>query len=336
MCMKKKTILALLLSLLLLASLPTAAWAAAPLQTLQTEIAPSGFAVRDGSLYMADPYNQAIWLLEDGEARILAGGGAKDSRGKSFAGYHDAAFTEALFAAPWDLLPYKEGLLVSDSENHVLRYLNLEEETVETLSGIGLPAHGDGRLGYVAYQRPTGLALGEEGLVYVADTDNHVIRAMDEDGNVSTVAGIAHKPGTKLGELWQARLHSPMGLCYADGVLYIADSGNHRIVALENGELRLVAGASLSGAEAIEGGYRDGEAAQAEFSYPQDLALAADGSIYVADTGNGAIRLIRDGQVSTVYSMEEGTYPVSPAGLWLEGETLYVGDRFSRLLLKAE
>lgn len=91
-----------------------------------------------------------------------------------------------------------------------------------------------------------------------------------------------------MGSLKEVRFSGPTGLCWADGVLYVADTDNHRIVAIAGGEATLVAGAELTGDAAVEGDYRDGQAEIACFSSPQGVAVGDDSTVYVADTGTTA------------------------------------------------
>lgn len=120
-------------------------------------------------------------------------------------------------------------------------------------------------------------------------------------------------------------------------MLYIADTGSHRILAYKDGRLSTVAGAALSGDAAIEGGFLDGAADEAQFASPQGIAISEDGRIYVADTGNGAVRLIEDGYVTTLAENEGGgSALVSPRGLAIVSGALYVGDVFSRCVLRLD
>ena len=292
--------------------------------------AASGFAVDGDTLYIADSYHRAIWKMEDGVAELLAGQTElTDLSGQPAAGYRDGSFTQAAFDSPWAVVPYEDGLLVSDSGNHVLRYLDLNRKRVYTAAGTGEAGYRDGS-SRVAFDTPTGLAVDDDGTVYIADTGNNVIRAMDSDGNVTTYAG--GEEGCSLGTLKQARFSQPTGLCYADGVLYVADSGNHRIVAIENGMVTLVAGAQLTGDAAVEGDYLDGKEEEARFANPQGIAVDDEGAVYVADTGNSAVRVIRGGFVVTLISGEADIRCVSPRGLLVQGDTLLVGDVFTNTL----
>lgn len=67
----------------------------------------------------------------------------------------------------------------------------------------------------------------------------------------------------------------------------------------------------------------------------QGVAVSEDGTIYIADTGNGAVRMLQDGTVSTLLAMDSlGTGPVAPRGLMVKDDVLYIGDVFSRLLIQ--
>lgn len=330
--MKKKVF-----SLLLAGALLTTPALAAQVEETVPAIAPSGLALDGDILYVADSYQRSIWTVTDGEAERLAGAAAlTDQWGQPVGGYRDGPFDQALFSEPWAIVPYLDGFLVSDAGSHTLRYLDLEEEQVYTAAGTGEAGYENGLGIKASFDTPAGLAVAEDGTVYIADSGNHVIRAMDPEGNVTTYAGSTE--GSALGNsLKTIRFSSPTGLCYADGVLYVADSGNHRVVALSGNTVALVAGAELFSEWADQGGYWNDTADRACFSSPQGLALGEDGTLYIADTGNGAVRAVKNGVVTTLLAGEnEASYPVAPRGLLAAGDTLYVGDVFARVLLTCE
>lgn len=317
----RKKILAALLATALMTSIAQTAAAAE-----RSGLAGSGlYITSEGRLLIADTYHHAIWGQTGTDAPMLIAGreGARDTSGVPTGSYQDGAITQAAFASPWSIAPYAGGWAVSDTDNHVIRYL--KDETVRTAAGSGKSGYTDGMGTAAQFARPTGIAAGEDGSLFIADTDNHAIRLLDKNGKVSTIAG--GTAGCADGTVSAARFREPTGLSYADGALYIADSGNHRICKLENGKITTIAGSKEG-----EDGSRNGAALSARFLNPQGV-LANGGSVYIADTGNGAVRELQGGLVLTVCaagSRAEGLYPAAPRGLAAKDGMLYVGDVFAR------
>lgn len=143
--------------------------------------------------------------------------------------------------------------------------------------------------------RPRGLEVLSNGEVVTTDVNRHIIRIVNPStGATRIVAGADGVAGFANGT--SARFNRPYGIALApNGTLIVADSGNNRIrrVDLATGVVSTVAGSGEDGAA-------DGAVASATFDSPQDVAVALDGSIYVADTGNYKIRRVRAGIVSTV------------------------------------
>lgn len=323
-----------LLSILTCAALaPVLTLPALAAETVDTSMAPSGMTMVEDILYVTDTYHRAIWTVEDGRVSLLTGRTeVTDLSGQPVEGCNDGVFDQAAFSEPWAIVAYNDGFLVSDTGNHVLRYLDMDKERVYTAAGTGKAGFRNNTGEKATFDSPTGLAVDNQGIVYIADTGNNVIRCMDEDGKVTTYAG--GEEGCALGNLETVQFSGPTGLCWADGVLYVADTGNHRIVAIADGEAALVAGAELPGEAAYEGGYLNGPAELARFASPQGVAVGADGTVYVADTGNGAVRAIREGYVTTLLSPDpSGTYPISPRSLLCHGNALYMGDVFAKVLV---
>ena len=157
---------------------------------------------------------------------------------------------------------------------------------VTTVAGDGSPT---------TLADPFGVAVAEDGTVYVADAgDSNQIRKITTDGNVTTLAGGSE--GFADGGGPQASFHTPSGLAIdSEGNLYVADTGNNRIRKVTpEGVVSTIAGDGTAG-------YADGPAAQARFNGPIGVAVDKDGNLYVADTYNDRIRKISiDGQVTTL------------------------------------
>lgn len=276
-------------------------------------LAPCGIAQAEDGLILTDLYNHKIWTFQNGTLELLAGGDtALDVNGQPVGGYHDGPAARCSFQLPWAAAPFLDGWAVSDAENNAIRYIS--GGRVQTLNCSakepGLPTSG----GRVVFTYPTGLAAGSDGALYVSDTHQGAVRKITPDGSVTTVA---------------SGLSAPMGLCWSGGALYVAETGANRIVKIENGQISLVAG---SGQE----GLADGPASQAAFAFPQGVAVDQEGTVYIADTGNGAVRRVKNGETVTVLSQEtlreqeSILAPASPTGLLLAGRALYVCDSFNR------
>jgi len=234
-------------------------------------------------------------------------------------------------------------LFVADTGHHrvlevQLRLDGLHGEIVRTF-GTGEAGFRDGHITQAAFHAPHGLALVGNTL-YIADTENHAIRAIDlVREQVRTVAGTGVK-GTTLGISGDTPtttpLRSPWALAALDDLLLIAMAGSHQIWSLRKEQsLRIVAG---TGAEAL----LDGAALDAAFNQPSDLALAM-GQLFVADAEASAIRAIRlDAQPQVTTLVGQGLFDFGdgdgvgeavrlqhPTGLAATADLIYVADSYN-------
>ena len=279
------------------------------LEGLDVMCGPSGITVsKEGDFLVTDVYGKKIWKVQGDKAVVYAGASTvQDASGQPMGGYMDGSFEESLFKEPWAITPFLDGYAVSDTENHVVRLLR--NGSVETING-----HSDtletGDMG-VTFDTPTGLATDSQGRLYVADTARGIIYVITEQGQV---------------DIFQEGLHGPMGICWKDGVMYVAETLEHQIVKIDGGVKTVFAGKGEEGDE-------DGEAHEATFASPQGVAVGKDGAVYVSDTVNASIRRIKNGKVTTILSLPEKeltTSPVSPAGIFCHEDKVYVCDPFSR------
>ena len=266
--------------------------------------------LEDGSFLVTDTFNKVIWLVEDDSSTVYAGSDTvTDPYDRPIGGYNDASLEEAHFRLPWAIVPFLGGYAISDADNNVVRLILAE--TIQTVNGSTEEDLTVTDLG-VVFDHPTGLASDEEGNLYVSCTFEGAVRKISPDGNVTTFAD---------------GLSDPMGLCWKNGTLYIAETGANRIVKTSGGQITVVAGSG-------EDGFADGPAAHADFSAPQGVVVSEDGTIYVSDTANSAVRQIKNGVVTTLIYREEGDLttfiPTSPTGMTVYGDQLYVCDSFAR------
>jgi hypothetical protein len=175
--------------------------------------------------------------------------------------------------------------------------------SILTVAG-GEPGFADGAGEAARFSTPSGLAVDRAGALVVADTGNHAIRQVAMDGSVSTLAG-ALSPGFRDGPGAAALFNGPLGVAVdPSGRIIVADTYNDRIRAVQpDGSVVTLAGSGVRG-------FADGTPGQAAFDTPAGVAVDASSTVFVADTGNNAIRAISpDGTVTTVG-------PPPPEGLW--------------------
>lgn len=241
-------------------------------------------------------------------------------------GFSDGALNQARFADPFGIaIDDKGNLYIADAgENNRIRKIT-PDGMVATIAG-GEEGFQDGQGSSARFNTPSALAVDAQGNLYVADTGNNAVRRVAPDGMVTTIAG-SGKAGSRDGAAREAEFNGPVGVAVdAQGNIYIADTYNDRIRKLTtDGQVRTIAGESAEAGGAGGGtspGYSDGPAMSARFDTPCALAVTATGDVYIADTGNNAIRkLTTDGQVTTIARAsaltDDQSLLFAPAGLAL-------------------
>jgi sugar lactone lactonase YvrE len=289
----------------------------------------------DGLVYLLDWNNHRVRVIDaNGEIQTVAGSGLigdgppGPALESAFNHPTEIAFDDAgrMFVAAW--------------HNSRIKMVDLGSSTLLDFAGTGARAYrGDGGPAETSVlDLPASVAFGPEGNLFVMDQANQVIRKIAEDGTITRFAGIcivgepvAGQEPHKLGETdkfgWraedatqacqagyggdgglatEARISQPVGQAAepaggitvdSEGNLYFADSGNNRIRMIDaEGIITTVAGTG-------ERGYSGdgGPATEALLNNPVDVEVAADGSIYIADTYNSCIRCVGpDGVIRSV------------------------------------
>jgi len=221
-------------------------------------------------------------------------------------------------------------LYIAETGGHRVRKLD-RAGVITTVAGTGIAGFsGDGGPATAAQlSSPYGLAVDARGNLYIADLGNARVRRVDANGNISTVAGggsLAPGPANEGAAATSMLLNSPRNLLAIDeGGLYISDFGGHRVFELStSGLLTTVAGTGTPGYSG-DGGM----AASAQLAYPAGLVVGFDGSLYIADSLNHAVRRISGGVIMTFGSV--GT----PVGMAFDiFATLFVADVDARALLR--
>ena len=195
-------------------------------------------------------------------------------------------------------------LYIAETGGHRVRKLD-RSGVITTVAGTGVAGFtGDGGAATAAQlSSPYGLAADALGNLYIADLGNARVRCVDAKGNITTVAGggtLAPGPANEGLAATTMLLNSPRNLLAIDGGgLYISDFGGHRLFQLSTGGLlTTVAG---TGAPGFSGD--GGLASAAQLAFPAGLAVGFDGSLYIADSLNHAVRRISSGVIVTVGSV---------------------------------
>ena len=210
-------------------------------------------------------------------------------------GVLDGAAPASRFSDPYGVAIGPRGAIyVADGgEANRIRVVQ-PDGAVSTLAG-GKEGFIDGLGAAAAFNTPSAIALDHLGNLYVADTGNHAIRRIAPDGAVTTLAGNG-SPGYVDGIGRAAQFNGPVGIAVDDaGIVYVADTYNDRIRRIApDGTVTTLAGTGKPN-------LFDGPGPAAAFDTPSALAVDHDGNLYIADTGNNAVRRLRpDGTVDTL------------------------------------
>jgi thiol-disulfide isomerase/thioredoxin len=274
----------------------------------------------DGLLAIADSGHNRVVIARANEAGdgaevlAVAGTGAR--------GAEDGAFSDAAFKDPQGLLFLDaRTLLVADTGNHLVRRLDLVNETVETIAGTGAQARW-GAIGgpakRTALNSPWDLELWD-GVVTIAMAGPHQLWALDlEKEDVGVLAGSGMESLVD-GPAQVAAMAQPSGLSSDNGRLWIVDSETSSLRYLDrSGCLFTSVGTGL-----FNFGYRDGPADDALLQHPLGVVVTPEGPV-VCDTYNSALRRYDSRRDQLVTLAREDLS--EPSGAAVLGGDLLVAD----------
>jgi sugar lactone lactonase YvrE len=213
------------------------------------------------------------------------------------------------------MLLQPESVAVDGAGNVFFSQANSTVTRLDATTGILTVVAGNGTVGYSGDggpatgaqlffpgSNPCGVAVDSAGNLYIADAGNHVVRKV-ANGVITTVAGggsvaCDNCPATSTALSAGIVAVDPAGNLYiADLRPDINDPGENRIREVSNGMIATVAG---NGNYADQFGGDGGPATSAELGFPQGVAVDSAGNLYIADTGNGRIREVSNGIITTV------------------------------------
>lgn len=244
---------------------------------------PQGLAYdpKSDALYVADTENHLIRRIDLRTQRVETVAGTGKQARRLYAGGQGRHIP---LNSPWDVALQDKTLYIAMAGCHQLWRMDIETGRMEVLAGSGYENLIDGPRLVAALAQPSGLTTDPTGRLYFADSETSSIRYVEGEKVQTLVGKGLFDFGYRDGEASQALLQHPIGLCYHEGALYIADTYNHSIrrLDLRTGRVETVAGTGKRG-------YRDGPALQAQFNEPNDI-IYADGFFYITDTNNHLLR----------------------------------------------
>ena len=254
-----------------------------------------------GHLFVSDSHHHRILELK------LAGDRAEVRRiiGRGTAGDRDGSLSEAAFRFPQGLETAGNKLYVCDTDNHKVREIDLERQTVRTLAGNGKQAMGPPEEGTgpdISLNSPWDLTVFGNRL-YIAMAGSHQLWKLDPDTRRAEVFAGSGREDLIDGPPHAANCAQPSGIDVLGKRLVFADSetSSLRTCHAETGEVTTLIGRGL-----FDFGHRDGPFRTALLQHPLGVS-AAGNTVYIADTYNHAIRRadLSSRRISTVIARPE-------------------------------
>ena len=285
---------------------------------------------------LADAARDRLFIADSNHNRIVVtklDGTLVEAVGTGDAGAADGAFDKATFYRPQGLALNGDSLYVADTENHLIRRVDLKTRTVETIAGTGQQSRQYGRTGpalTTALSSPWDLQLVGR-VLYIAMAGPHQIWKLDlEKNEVSTFAGSGREARLD-GPLLESGFAQPSGLATDGKTLYVADSESNiiRAIDISGGTVETLVGGDL-----FEFGDVDGSGDDVRLQHPLGLVKFGD-KILIADTYNHKIKQLdpKKETVSTLFGtgkpgQADGGSPsfYEPGGLTLANDKLYIAD----------
>ena len=285
---------------------------------------------------IADANTDRLFIADSNHHRIVVtklDGTLVETIGTGESGAADGAFDKATFYRPQGLALGGDNLYVADTENHLIRRVDLKSRTVETIAGTGQQTREYFKTGparTVALSSPWDLQLAGR-VLYIAMAGPHQIWQMDLDKNeVSTFAGSGREARLD-GPLEKAGFAQPSGIATDGKTLYVADSESNIIRAI-NFDERTVK--TLVGGDLFEFGDVDGRGDDVRLQHPLGLITYGD-KLLIADTYNHKIKELdpKQEKVTSLFGtgkpgQSDGASPsfYEPGGLALANGNLYIAD----------
>ncbi|HUI46112.1 MAG TPA: hypothetical protein VL122_09055, partial [Nitrospirota bacterium] len=299
------------------------------------------------NIYVADTNNNCVRMIDPAGNITTVAGTCNPGEGQA----GDGGSLSGLKKPTSVTVDMNGNIYISDSGNNVIKRIDCTK-VVTVIAGNGHPGYsGDGGQATSAtFKLPSYIYLDKSGNMYVADSGNNVVRRIDANGIVTTIAGEAsNKPGYygDGGPATKASLNNPTGVAVdANGLVYIADSGNNCVRMVDaKGTITTIAGNGNAGSSGD-----GGAAVSAKLHDPTSVSVDPSGNLIITDSGNNKIREISaaTGIIKTIVGtgnagdVADGIEAIvanlrNPSGCYVDTDgSIYIADTGNNKVLKVQ
>ncbi len=278
---------------------------------------PLSIAYVNGEIYIADTTNHRV-------RKIFANGPITNVAGNGTAGFCDDDLAiNACVNRPVSVVVNNDGeVFISDQDNHVVRKVD-KDGIISMFAGIFGSGYdsGDGGLATNAQlNRPQGLTINREGELLIADTNNNVIRKVDKNGIISTVAnGVSSPVDVSVGQ---------------DGELFIVESGGkHQITKIDNNGLKITVAGTYGGGGPSISDFRPAD--NVPLAFVSSVSVLSDTELIVTDTYNHMIKRVNI-TAKSITPLTLGSTLSYPRGTNIVNGEIYFADYGNHCIRKID
>ncbi|QWV93144.1 putative Ig domain-containing protein [Geomonas oryzisoli] len=263
-------------------------------------------------------------LAAQGDIITIAGGGVGDG----------GLAVSAVVGANKIVADNAGNVYIADQDHHRVRKV-APSGVITTVAGTGTPGNSgdDGPATQARLNYPMGVALDGNGNLFIADTNNNLIRKVDPSGIITTVAGTGMASFSGDGPALASALNTPVDIVVdPSGALIVADRSNYRVRKVAGGMMTTIAGVGWWGSTGD-----GGPATAASLTFPSGIAVDQAGNVFIADESNHKIRMVgTNGIITTVMGTGEPGFNgdgLNPAMTQLQYPRGVAFDQQGRLLI---